>query len=162
MKKKISIVVVIFSMLIGGIYFFENRTLRVIDDSFIFRAEDNGTYLKVKNAYPLAREDSEEFYRVDSTSTLLTLTDNLDQIRFIKRGYDNVIFLYSMNISSNKITFDENLKVGISKDIFSKKFNIKNIPNNLIVSNQEDGIEWIFTFKRNSLVKIRFKVNYFD
>ncbi len=164
MKKKISVAVLFILVLIGvgGVYFYESKLLQIIDDSFISRADDDVTYQNVKNIYPSAKEDYEKFYRVDSTSTILTITDNLDQISFFKRSYDNVTFLYSMDVSSDKLSVDGNLKVGTSKDKFSEKFNIKNIPNTFIVSNQEDGLEWIFTFKSNLLIKIEYKLNYLD
>lgn len=131
----------------------------IMDNDFINRVEKNDlNYKTVKNIFINSSEIIKD-YKIhqddDSTKTKLIIlnTKNNDEISFIKNQKDFVPFIFHIN--SDSIVLDKDIKIGVDKYVFEKKFNRKFLPDEInIATNPESFIYFTFLFKNNKLIKI--------
>jgi len=131
----------------------------IMDNDFINRVEKNDlNYQTVKNIFIYSNEIIKD-YKIhqddDSTKTKLVIlnTKNDDEISFIKNQKDFDPFIFHIN--SDSIVLDKDIKIGVDKYVFEKKFNRKFLPNEInIATNPEGFIYFTFLFKNNKLIKI--------
>ncbi|WP_299892373.1 hypothetical protein [uncultured Lacinutrix sp.] len=92
------------------------------------------------------------------TDTIITYDNKTNSFVFIKAN--NKCF-FVQSVISDSLVLQENVKVGLSRKDFLKKFKIENDNNDIIkFTNEEDFSNILFHFEKDKLNKIRINNNY--
>jgi hypothetical protein len=118
----------------------------IVNSVFISRVLDNDlVYKKIKSKYKdarITREVIANIHRPEVKDTIITLVSGNDELRFYRAS--DKVFPFYFSLSSDKLTFDNTLKVSAPAEVIKSKFKLKAIPANLQVRDLEGGFTFNF------------------
>lgn len=136
----------------------------IYDDEFIIRViEKDFEFYNINRIYNPSEIQEKLFqnkHYLSKLDTLLFFTVKEDSIGFYK-AWGNV-FPQKLVIYSEIITIDKDIKIGVNKELFRKKFNHKVLSNIFVVKDLEGGNTFIFFFRENTLFRIFYESEYID
>ena len=170
MKYLFSILIVLFSF--GGFaqdskfpdkYIDSIGSMGIVDDSFISKILMNDIILKklriTYNTTKLNIELVNNKFVPEQKDSSLSFYDNKDSVYFYMAQGKEIPLKIVINTA--KVIFDNDIKVGVNKQFFMHKFNIKKLPDDYFIRDLEGSCNVAFVFKNNVLVRMVF-VSYPD
>lgn len=127
----------------------------IADNNFIDRVEKSDlTYENLKSIYFSTKETYEPYpFRNGQTYQLVVFKSSSDTFKFFKSKTN--MFLLKGDFLSDKITLDKDIKIGVDKAVFEKKFSKKITANNVAIVSEPEGFEYFtFIFNENKLIEI--------
>jgi hypothetical protein len=109
--------------------------------------KQNFTFLKCTKEAIVNRHDS------TVTDTVYNFLNSTNKIQIYRSNTSDIIFTF--DVTSSKLSLSENVKPGMSKQNFVKKFRIdKPLPNTVQIANAEGTMRLRFYFINDKLVRI--------
>lgn len=86
--------------------------------------------------------------------TVYTFSDSKNKIQIYRARHKD--FVITFDVTNSKFGLRSNVKVGITKKLFIRKFQIKkSISNEVQVVNSDSSMKFIFYFENNRLIRIK-------
>lgn len=136
----------------------------IYDDEFILRVIENDFKFSNLNMIYEPKEINERLFQnkhdKSKLDTMLFFIVNEDSIQLYKASGNEMP--QKIVIHSEKMTIDSDIKIGVNKELFMKKFNLIVMSNILEVKDLEGGNIFTFYFRENNLFRIIYKSEYTD
>jgi len=134
-----------------------NHVALFVSEEFVPDALNNYTIAKInKNFLSLlncSKEPITNKYNTSIIDTIYTFSNSKNKIQFYRSKQKD--FIVTFDVTDEKFNLTGNIKPGMTKDIFSRKFQITEAINNKVqVSNSEGTMRFMFYFENNSLKRI--------
>jgi hypothetical protein len=138
------------------------KKLIIDNDEFVYKILDNELTLDLVrvNFTSFKQKVIKNKYSSTKCDTIIVYNNGLDTIDFYISEANTI--LREAIINSQLIILDSNIRVGVSKELFMRKFELSTIPDLLVVKDFENTSYFVFTFKDDLLIKIFFEVRYLD
>ncbi len=125
-------------------------------ENFVSNALDNYSIASIRQNYQFLKCTKEPKINIHNPAiidTIYTFSDNKNIIQ-IYRTQDKD-FTFILDVSNPKFKFPGNIKPSMSKDDFSRKFNITELIDKKVqLTNSNGNATYLFYFKRNKLKRI--------
>ncbi len=134
----------------------------VDDDEFVFGVIDNDLPISYfKSQFNLIEKQViQNQHNPALSDTVMIFSNGKDTANFYVSPSNTI--LQEAVINSQEIVLNDSIKVGTDDEVLKRRFNLKSIPDSLVVKDFENSSYFLFTFQKSKIDRIVYKARYYD
>jgi len=133
-----------------------NQVANYESEDFASTALNNYTIAKISKEFSFlkcTKESVVNSYDSSVIDTIYTFSNRNNKIQIYRAKHND--FIFTFNVTDSKFKLNGNIKPGITKELFSRKFSITEAINNKVqIVNSNRTIMFMFYFESNRLIRI--------